>query len=60
MELSRQRLETVARFCARQGTLASWRWCRKGGKRFPIADRDWLPKEDAFQLDWRVELHLKQ
>ena len=61
MELSRQRLETVARFLREAGYTGKLALVPKGRQEpFPIADRDRLPKEDAFQLDRRVELHLKQ
>jgi outer membrane protein OmpA-like peptidoglycan-associated protein len=61
MELSRRRLDTVARFLREAGYTGKLVLVPKGRREpFPIADRDRLPKEDAFQLDRRVELHLKQ
>jgi outer membrane protein OmpA-like peptidoglycan-associated protein len=60
MELSRQRLETVARFLREAGYTGKLDLVPKGKKQpFTTADRDRLTKEDAFQLDRRVELHFK-
>ena len=61
MELSRQRLETVAHYLHESGYVGELKLVPMG-KREPYLtpDRDRLPKEDAFQLDRRVELHLRQ
>lgn len=60
MELSRRRLETVARFLREAGYTGKLVLVPKGSREpFSNPDRDRLPKEDAFQLDRRVELHLK-
>jgi len=61
MELSRQRLEAVAHYLHASGYMGELKLVPKG-KREPYLtpDRDRLPKEDAFQLDRRVELHLRQ
>jgi len=61
MELSRQRLETVAHYLHEAGYTGELKLVAKG-KREPYLspDRDRLPKEDAFQLDRRVELLLRQ
>jgi outer membrane protein OmpA-like peptidoglycan-associated protein len=61
MELSRQRLEAVAHYLHEAGYTGELKLVPKG-KREPYltAGRDRLPKEDAFQLDRRVELHLRQ
>jgi outer membrane protein OmpA-like peptidoglycan-associated protein len=60
MELSRQRLETVARFLREAGYTGKLELIPKGKQEpFVSPDRDRLPKEDAFQLDRRVELRFK-
>jgi outer membrane protein OmpA-like peptidoglycan-associated protein len=60
MELSRRRLETVARFLREAGYTGKLVLVPKGSREpFSGPDRDRLPKEDAFQLDRRVQLHLK-
>jgi outer membrane protein OmpA-like peptidoglycan-associated protein len=61
MELSRQRLETVARFLREAGYTGKLQLVPKGKQQpFASPDRNRLPKEEAFQLDRRVELHLQQ
>ncbi len=61
MELSRQRLETVARFLREAGYTGKLVLVPKGKQEpFLSAERDRLPTEEAFQLDRRVELRLKQ
>jgi outer membrane protein OmpA-like peptidoglycan-associated protein len=61
MELSRQRLETVARYLHESGYTGELKLTPKGrSEPYLTPDRDRLPKEDAFQLDRRVELRLRQ
>jgi outer membrane protein OmpA-like peptidoglycan-associated protein len=61
MELSRRRLEAVASFLRENGYTGKLVLVPKGRQEpFPTVDRNRLPKEYAFQLDRRVELHLKQ
>ena len=61
MELSRQRLETVARYLHESGYIGELKLVPKGrSEPYPTPDRDRLLKEDAFQLDRRVELRLRQ
>jgi outer membrane protein OmpA-like peptidoglycan-associated protein len=59
MQLSRNRLESVARFLRDSGYAGKLVLVPKGRSE-PVrsADRGKLSKEDAFQLDRRVELHL--
>jgi outer membrane protein OmpA-like peptidoglycan-associated protein len=59
MDLSRQRLKVVERYLRDHGFAGKLELVAKG-KREPYAgaDRDALSREDAFQLDRRVELHL--
>jgi outer membrane protein OmpA-like peptidoglycan-associated protein len=58
MELSRQRLEAVARFLREAGFTGKLVLVPKGKREpYDTPDRAKLPKEDAFQLDRRVELH---
>ena len=61
MELSRQRLETVVQYLHESGYMGELKLVPMG-KREPYLtpDRNRLPKEDAFRLDRRVELHLRQ
>jgi len=61
MELSRQRLEAVVRYLHESGYMGELKLVPMG-KRKPYLspDRNRLPKEDAFQLDRRVQLHLRQ
>jgi len=60
MELSRQRLETVAHYLYESGYTGELKLIPKGKSQpYLAADRERLPKEDAFQLDRRVELHLR-
>jgi outer membrane protein OmpA-like peptidoglycan-associated protein len=61
MELSWQRLESVARYLRDNGFAGRLTLLPKG-KSEPYAgvDRNQLPKEQVFQFDRRVELHLKQ
>lgn len=59
VELSRNRLESVARYLRESGYAGKLVLIPKGrSEPFVSADRDKLSKEDAFQLDRRVELHL--
>ena len=61
MELSRRRLESVARFLREAGYTGKLVLVPKGRQEpFSAVDRNRLPKEDVFQLDRRVELHSKQ
>jgi outer membrane protein OmpA-like peptidoglycan-associated protein len=61
MELSRQRLETVARYLREFGYRGELKLVPMGkSEPYLTRGRDRLPKEDAFQLDRRVELHLRQ
>ena len=61
MELSRQRLETVARYLHESGYIGELKLIPKGrSEPYLTPDRDRLAKEDAFQLDRRVELRLRQ
>jgi outer membrane protein OmpA-like peptidoglycan-associated protein len=61
IELSRQRLETVAHYLRESGYTGELKLIPKGKREpYPSADRDRLPREDAFQLDRRVELHLSR
>jgi outer membrane protein OmpA-like peptidoglycan-associated protein len=59
MDLSSQRLETVAQYLHESGYRGDLKLIPKG-KREPYltADRERLPKEEALRLDRRVELHL--
>jgi outer membrane protein OmpA-like peptidoglycan-associated protein len=60
MELSRQRLETVAHYLYESGYTGELKLIPEGKRQPYLApDRERLPKEDAFQLDRRVELHLR-
>ena len=57
MELSRQRLEAVARFLRESGITAELVLVPKGrSEPFSAVDRRLLAREDALQLDRRVEL----
>jgi outer membrane protein OmpA-like peptidoglycan-associated protein len=59
MELSRSRLESVARYLRESGYAGKLVLVPKGkSEPFAGADRNKLSKEDAFQLDRRVELRL--
>jgi outer membrane protein OmpA-like peptidoglycan-associated protein len=60
MELSRQRLEAVAHHLRQSGYAGELKLIPKG-KREPylVPGRERLPREEALQLDRRVELHLK-
>jgi len=61
MELSRQRLETVAHYLRESGYIGELKLVPKGKKEpYLTTDRDRLPKEEAFQLDRRVELHVRR
>jgi outer membrane protein OmpA-like peptidoglycan-associated protein len=60
MELSRQRLETVAHYLYQSGYTGELKLIPQGKRQPYLApDRERLPKEDAFQLDRRVELRLR-
>jgi outer membrane protein OmpA-like peptidoglycan-associated protein len=61
MQLSRNRLESVARLLRQSGYAGKLVLVPKGRSE-PVlsADRDKLSKEDAFQLDRRVELRLER
>jgi len=59
MELSRQRLQSVARYLHEHGYRGKLVLVPKGrSEPFTGVDRRVLPREEAFQLDRRVELHL--
>lgn len=59
IKLSRHRLESVARYLREAGYAGKLVLIPKGRSQpFIGADRKTLPKEEAFQLDRRVELHL--
>ena len=61
MELSRQRLHTVERYLRDQGFAGEFVLVPKGKMDpFRVADRRSLAKDDAHQLDRRVELHLAE
>jgi outer membrane protein OmpA-like peptidoglycan-associated protein len=60
MQLSRQRLESVARYLRESGYAGKLVLVPKGrSEPFAGVDRIKLPKGDAFQLDRRVELRLQ-
>jgi outer membrane protein OmpA-like peptidoglycan-associated protein len=61
MELSRRRLKTVAHYLHESGYIGELKLVPKGkSEPYPTPNRDRLPREDAFQLDRRVELRLWQ
>ncbi|MGE5513235.1 MAG: OmpA family protein [Bacteroidota bacterium] len=61
MELSRQRLQAVERYLRDRGYTGELVLVPKGkSEPFPFADRSALPKDDIFQLDRRVQLHLTE
>ena len=61
MQLSRNRLENVARYLRESGYAGKLVLVPKGkSEPFVNPDRSKLSKEDAFQLDRRVELRLAQ
>jgi outer membrane protein OmpA-like peptidoglycan-associated protein len=61
MELSWQRLESVARYLRDNGYTGKLQLLPKGKTEpYTGVDRNHLPKEQVFQLDRRVELHLKR
>jgi outer membrane protein OmpA-like peptidoglycan-associated protein len=57
IELSRQRLEAVARYLRESGVTSKLDLLPKGrSEPFAAADRRSLAREDALQLDRRVEM----
>ena len=61
MELSRQRLHTVERYLRDHGFAGRFVLTPKGKMEpFGVAGRRSLAKDDAYQLDRRVELHLAE